>query len=66
MAGKAEKTHGARSELNSAFDLRKWIGGTPLEHPPYRPDPVCTATHFPRTAFVSLFHVWSLYVYTVQ
>jgi hypothetical protein len=30
--GKAQKSHGARSELN------KWIGGTPLEHPPYSPD----------------------------
>jgi hypothetical protein len=35
MVGKAQKSHGARSELNSVFVLKKWIGGTPLEHPPY-------------------------------
>jgi hypothetical protein len=38
MVGKAQKSHGARSELNSVFGLEKWIGGTPLEHPPYSPD----------------------------
>jgi len=39
MVGKAQKSHGARSELNSVFCLEKWIGGTPLEHPPYSPVP---------------------------
>jgi hypothetical protein len=30
--------------LNSVFVLEKWIGGTPLEHPPYNPDfPPCHA-----------------------
>jgi hypothetical protein len=38
MAGKAQKLHGARSELNSVFGLEKRIGGTPLEHPPYSSD----------------------------
>jgi hypothetical protein len=38
MVGKAQKSHGARSELNSVFSLKKWIGGTPLEHPPYSSD----------------------------
>jgi hypothetical protein len=38
MVGKAQKSHGARSELNSVFGLKKCIGGTPLEHPPYSPD----------------------------
>jgi hypothetical protein len=39
MVGKAQKLHGARSELNSVFSLEKmWIGGSPLGHPPYRPD----------------------------
>jgi hypothetical protein len=38
MVGKAQQLHGARYELNSAFSLEKWIGGTPLEHPPYSPD----------------------------
>jgi hypothetical protein len=36
--GKAQKSHGARSELNSVFGLEKWIGGTPSEHPPYSLD----------------------------
>jgi hypothetical protein len=35
---KAQKSHGARSELNSVFGLEKVDGGTPLEQPPYRPD----------------------------
>jgi hypothetical protein len=35
MVGKAQKSHGARSELNSGW--KQWIGGPPLEHPPYRP-----------------------------
>jgi hypothetical protein len=38
MVGKTQKSHGARSELNSVFGLEKLIGGTPLEHPPYNPD----------------------------
>jgi hypothetical protein len=38
MVGKAQETNGARSELNSVFGLEKWIGGTPLEHPPYSSD----------------------------
>jgi hypothetical protein len=24
--------------MNSVFGLKKWIGGTPLEHTPYSPD----------------------------
>jgi hypothetical protein len=39
MVGKAQKSHGAILELNwilcSAW--KKWMGGTPLEHPPYSP-----------------------------
>jgi hypothetical protein len=35
MVGKAQKSHGTRFELNSVFGLETWIGGTPLEHPPY-------------------------------
>jgi hypothetical protein len=35
MVGKAQKSQGARSELNSVFGLKKLISGTPLEHPPY-------------------------------
>jgi hypothetical protein len=38
VVGKAQKSHGARSELDSMFILENWIGGTPLEHPPYSPD----------------------------
>jgi hypothetical protein len=38
MVVKAQKSHGARSEFNSVIGLEKWIGGTPLEHPPYIPD----------------------------
>jgi hypothetical protein len=38
MVGKAQKSHGARYELNSVFGLEKWFGGTPLEHPPYSSD----------------------------
>jgi hypothetical protein len=38
MLGRAQKLHGARSELNPVFGLEKWIGGTPLEHPPYSSD----------------------------
>jgi hypothetical protein len=38
MVGKAQKSRGARSEFNSMFGLENWIGGTPLEHPPYSPD----------------------------
>jgi hypothetical protein len=38
MVGRAPKSHGTRSELNSVFGWKKWIGGTPLEHPPYSPD----------------------------
>jgi hypothetical protein len=38
MIRRAEKSHGARSELNPVLGLKKWIGGTPLEHPPYSPD----------------------------
>jgi hypothetical protein len=35
---KSRNLMGARSELNSVFGLEKWIGGIPLEHPPYSPD----------------------------
>jgi hypothetical protein len=38
MVVNAQKSHEARSKLNSVFVLKKWIGGTPLEHPPYSPD----------------------------
>jgi hypothetical protein len=38
MVGKAQKSHGARSELNSAFGLGKGDGETPSERPPYSPD----------------------------
>jgi hypothetical protein len=38
MVGKAQKSHMARSDLNSVFDLEKWIGGTPSEHLLYSPD----------------------------
>jgi hypothetical protein len=38
MVGKAQKSHGAKSQLNSVFGLENWIGRTPLEHPPYSPD----------------------------
>jgi hypothetical protein len=38
MVGKAQKSHGVRSELNYVFGLEKWFGGTTLEHPPYSPD----------------------------
>jgi hypothetical protein len=38
MVGKAQKSHGVRSELNSVFGLEKADGGTPSEHPPYRSD----------------------------
>jgi hypothetical protein len=38
MVRKAQKSHGARSELNSVFGFEKVDGGTPLEHPPYSPD----------------------------
>jgi hypothetical protein len=33
-----KKSHGVRSELNSVFPWKKWIGGTPLEHQSYSPD----------------------------
>jgi hypothetical protein len=38
MVGKAQKSHGARYELNSVFGLGKWISGIPLQHLPYSPD----------------------------
>jgi hypothetical protein len=38
MVGKAQKSHGARSELTFVFGLEKLIGGIPLKHPPYSPD----------------------------
>jgi hypothetical protein len=38
MVGKAQKSHGTRSELNFVFVLEKGDGGTPLEHLPYSPD----------------------------
>jgi hypothetical protein len=41
MVGKAQKSHGVRSELNSVFGLEKWTGGTPLEDPPNSPDLGC-------------------------
>jgi hypothetical protein len=49
MNAKAQKSHGARPELNSVFGLEiKWIGGTPSEHPPYSPDLVpCDFWSFP-------------------
>jgi hypothetical protein len=48
MVGKAHKSHGARSELNFVFGVEKWIGGTPLEHPPYGPDlATCYSRAFP-------------------
>jgi hypothetical protein len=36
--GKAQKSDGARSELNSVFGWKKWISGTPLEDLPYSSD----------------------------
>jgi hypothetical protein len=41
MVGKAQKSHGARFELDSMFG-----GGTPLEHPPYSPALVHVKLHF--------------------
>jgi hypothetical protein len=38
MVGKAQKSHGERSESNSVFGLEKVDRGTPLEHPSYSPD----------------------------
>jgi hypothetical protein len=38
VVGRAQKSHGVRSELNFVYSLEKWIGGTPLEHLPYSPD----------------------------
>jgi hypothetical protein len=38
MVGKAQKSHGARSELNSVLGLEKVDGGTSSENPPYSPD----------------------------
>jgi hypothetical protein len=38
MVGENQKSHGARSEVNSVFGLEGVDGGTPLEHPPYSPD----------------------------
>jgi hypothetical protein len=38
MVGKSQKSHGARSEMNSVFGLEKVDGRTSLEHPPYSPD----------------------------
>jgi hypothetical protein len=47
---KARNHMGVRSELNSVFDLEKWIGGTPLEHPTYSPDLApCDFWAFPTT-----------------
>jgi hypothetical protein len=33
MVGKAQISHGARSELNSVFGLEKWIGGSDVVIP---------------------------------
>jgi hypothetical protein len=38
MVGKTQKSHGAKSELNSVFGLEKVDRWSPLEHPPYSPD----------------------------
>jgi hypothetical protein len=38
MVGKAQKSHEARSELNSVLGLEKMDSWDPLEHPPYSPD----------------------------
>jgi hypothetical protein len=37
MVGKAQKSHGAKSEFLLST-LKKWISGMPLEHLPYSPD----------------------------
>jgi hypothetical protein len=48
VVGKAQKSHGARSELNSVFGLEKVVGGIPLEHPLYSPDlDLCDFWAFP-------------------
>jgi hypothetical protein len=50
MDGKAQKSHGARSELNSVFGLGKVDVRTPLEHWPDSPDLVpCDLWAFPTT-----------------
>jgi hypothetical protein len=38
MVGKAQKSHGVRSGLNSVFGLEKVDQWTHSEHPPYSPD----------------------------
>jgi hypothetical protein len=38
MVKEAQKSHGTRSELILCSVWKKWIDGTPLEHPPYSPD----------------------------
>jgi hypothetical protein len=38
VVGKAQKSHGARSEVNSVFGTEKWIRKIPLEYLPYSPD----------------------------
>jgi hypothetical protein len=38
MVGKAQRSHGARFDLNSVSAWKNRIGGTPLEHMPYSPD----------------------------
>jgi hypothetical protein len=38
MFGKAQKSHGARSELNSVFGLEKVDRWNPIRTPPYNSD----------------------------
>jgi hypothetical protein len=50
MVGKAQKSQGVRSELNSVFSWKMWIGGTPIAHLAYSPDLTpCTFWDFPTT-----------------
>jgi hypothetical protein len=38
MVGKAQKSHGGEIWTVWRKRIGKWIGGTPLEHPPYSPN----------------------------
>jgi hypothetical protein len=38
MVGEAQKSHGARSELNSVFGLEKVDPWNPIRTPPYSPE----------------------------
>jgi hypothetical protein len=38
VVGKAQKSHGARSDWILCSAWKNWISRTPLEHPPYSPD----------------------------